>query len=86
MLVPQQAVTRTTQGDTLFVVSDDGKAMQRNVKVGSAQQGQWVVLEGLKPGERVIVDGFQKMKPGGPVTPVAWPGAASAPASSASAG
>jgi membrane fusion protein (multidrug efflux system) len=54
--------------------------------VGSAQGNQWVVLDGLKPGDQVIVDGFQKMfVPGAPVTPVPWvPNAAAAPASAAS--
>lgn len=90
LLVPQQAVTRGTQGDTLYVVGADGKPQQRTVKVGSAQNGHWVVLDGLKAGEQVIVDGFQKMRPGAPVKPVPWsasapaPAAASAPASAAS--
>lgn len=85
LLVPQQAVTRGTQGDTLFVVGADAKPQQRTVKVGSAQHGQWVVLEGLKAGEQVIVDGFQKMRPGAPVKPVPWTGAASAAAPAAAA-
>jgi membrane fusion protein (multidrug efflux system) len=86
LLVPQQAVTRGTQGDTLYVVGADGKPQQRPVKVGSAQNGQWVVLDGLKAGEQVIVDGFQKMRPGAPVKPVPWTGpAASAPAGAAAA-
>ncbi|HEV7912851.1 MAG TPA: efflux RND transporter periplasmic adaptor subunit [Albitalea sp.] len=83
--LPQQAVTRTAQGDTVMVVGPDGKPAPRPVKIGSAQGGQWIVLDGLKPGEQVIVDGFQKMRPGAPVKPVAWqPAAASAPASAAS--
>ena len=94
MLLPQQAVTRTNQGDTVLVVGADGKPMPRPVKVGSAQGNQWVVMDGLKPGEQVIVDGFQKMMvPGAPVKPVPWTGlaagkpapAASAPGSTASA-
>ena len=87
ILVPQQAVTRSNQGDTVLVVGADNKPVRRPVKVGSAQGGMWVVTEGLQPGERVIVDGFQKMfAPGAPVTPVPWtpPAAASAPAGSAS--
>lgn len=79
LLVPQQAVTRGTQGDTLFVVGANGQPQQRPVKIGSAQNGQWVVLEGLQPGEQVIVDGFQKMRPGAPVKPVKWEGSASSP-------
>lgn len=78
--LPQQAVTRTPQGDTVMVVGTDNKPASRPVKVGHAQQGQWVILDGLKAGERVIVDGFQKMQPGAPVTPVAWGANGKAPA------
>ena len=85
VLLPQQAVTRTAQGDTVMVVAADGQVSPRKVQVGSAQAGQWVVLDGLKAGEQVVVDGFQKMRPGAPVKPVPWtPGAAPAvPAASA---
>jgi len=44
------------------------------------QGNDWVVSSGLKAGERVIVDGFQKVKPGAPVTPMPWAGPATAPA------
>ena len=71
ILVPQQAVTRGTQGDTVIVVGADGKPAPRPVKIGSQQGGNWVVLDGLKEGEKVVVDGFQKMMvPGAPVKPV----------------
>ncbi|MBX3622910.1 MAG: efflux RND transporter periplasmic adaptor subunit [Rhizobacter sp.] len=81
--VPQQAVTRGTSGDTVMVVGADGKVTPRPVKIGSAQNGQWLVLEGLKPGEQVMVDGFQKLRPNAPVKAVPWQpaGGASAPAS-----
>jgi len=90
--LPQQAVTRGPQGDSVLVVGADGKPAPRPIKVGSAIGSQWVVLDGLKAGEQVIVDGFQKMRPGAPVKPVAWraggaasaPAAAPAPASAAS--
>lgn len=74
ILLPQQAVTRSDKGDTVMVVGADGKPMPRQIKVGAAQDNQWVVLEGLKPGEQVVVDGFQKMMmaPGAPVKPVPW--------------
>ena len=86
ILLPQQAVTRATSGDTVLVVGPDNKPTPRPVKVGAAWGNQWVVLEGLKPGEKVIADGFQKMfVPGAPVNPVPFnPAAASAPASAAS--
>jgi membrane fusion protein, multidrug efflux system len=84
VLLPQQAVTRSGQGDTVMVVDKDGKVSPRNIKVGNEQNGQWVVLEGLKAGEQVVVDGFQKMRPNAPVKPVPWsPGGAPAKAASA---
>jgi len=73
--VPQQAVTRTQQGDTLTVVAADGKLSKRTVKISAAQNNQWIVLDGLKAGEQVMVDGFQKlqmMPPGTPVKAVPW--------------
>ena len=86
MLLPQQAVQRSTQGDSVMVVGEGGKVANRPVKVGAAQDGQWVVLEGLQPGEQVVVDGFQKIKGSAPVKPVPWvQGAAPMPASAASA-
>jgi membrane fusion protein (multidrug efflux system) len=83
--LPQQAVTRTQQGDTVSVVGEDGKVSQRTIKVSAAQNNRWVVLEGLKAGEKIMVDGFQKLQmlpPGTPVKPVPWqaPGAPSAQA------
>ena len=84
--VPQQAVTRGSTGDSVMVVAADGKVAPRAVKIGSAQGGQWLVLDGLKPGDQVMVDGFQKLRGNAPVKPVPWtPAAASAPASAASA-
>ncbi|MDQ1924137.1 efflux RND transporter periplasmic adaptor subunit [Massilia pseudoviolaceinigra] len=93
MLIPQQAVTRGSQGDTVIIVGPDGKPGPRPVKVASQQNGKWIVLEGIKPGEQVVVDGFQKMQaPGMTVKPVPWtptagaaPAAAAAPAASAAA-
>jgi membrane fusion protein (multidrug efflux system) len=80
--LPQQAVTRSPQGDTVMVVGPDGKVGPRPVKVGNQQGGQWVILDGLKAGEQVMVDGFQKLRGDAPVKPVAWqaPGSAAAAA------
>ena len=63
------------------IVARDGKVSPRNVKIGGSQNGQWVVLEGLQPGEQVMVDGFQKLQPGAPVKPVPWSAAAASAAS-----
>ena len=83
IVVPQQAVTRGSTGDSVMVVGADGKAMPRPVKVGVAVNGQWVVLDGLKAGEQVMVDGFQKLRGNAPVKAVPWKPAGSAPAASA---
>ncbi len=94
VLLPQQAVTRSARGDTVMVVGEGGALAPRPVKLGPAQGSQWVVTEGLKAGEQVMVDGFQKLprgKPGDPVvvTPVPWQSGAagaSGPAGRAPAG
>jgi membrane fusion protein (multidrug efflux system) len=76
ILVPQQAVTRGGQtGDTLMVIGPDNKPTPRTVKIASQQGANWVVTDGLQEGEKVMVDGFQKLQmlpPGTPVQPVAW--------------
>ena len=81
IVVPQQAVQRGSTGDSVMVVAADGTVSPRPVKVGTAQGGDWVVLDGLKPGEMVMVDGFQKLRGNAPVKPVPWqrPQPASAP-------
>jgi membrane fusion protein (multidrug efflux system) len=79
ILLPQQAVTRSGQGDSVMVVDKEGKVAPRPVKVGNEQNGSWVILGGLNPGEQVIVEGFQKIRPGAPVKAVPWqPGGAPA--------
>ncbi|SFV02458.1 efflux RND transporter periplasmic adaptor subunit [Pseudoduganella namucuonensis] len=80
--VPQQAVVRGPEGATVMVVGADNKVSAVPVKADAAQDGSWIVSSGLKGGERVIVEGFQKAKPGGTVTPTPWqaPGANPAPA------
>jgi len=86
ILVPQQAVQRGSTGDSVMVVDAQGKVTPRPVKVGTAQGGDWVILEGVKTGEMVMVDGFQKLRGAAPVKPVPWqPPAATAAASGASA-
>lgn len=76
MLLPQQAVTRSNQGDTVLVVGADGVPARRPVKLGGNQNNQWIVQDGLQAGEQVIVEGFQKMMvPGAPVKAMPWSGA-----------
>src|SRR5882724_711347 len=71
ILVPQQAVSRNTHGDaTVLLVGKGGKAELRIVETGPAIGDQWVVVAGLKAGDRVIVDGLQNVRPGAMVRPV----------------
>lgn len=86
MLVPQQAVARGAMGDSVRVIGTDNMVEQRPVKIGPARGANWVVLDGLKDGEQVMVDGFQKLRGKGPVKPVPWtPGGKPASAPSAKA-
>ncbi len=65
LLVPQQAVTRDSNGQALaYVVGHDDKLEVRPLTLGRAIGDQWVVHQGLAPGERLIVDGAQKAAPG----------------------
>jgi membrane fusion protein, multidrug efflux system len=71
--VPQQAVQRNGGGGSeVFVVRDDDRVVLQPVRIGSAQEGQWFVTEGLKAGDKVVVEGFQKFAPGDKVKPQAW--------------
>ncbi len=71
--VPQQAVQRAADGSaSVLVVGANGQVEQRTVKTGAAVGDEWIVNEGLKPGETVVVEGFQKIRPGAPVQPVPW--------------
>jgi membrane fusion protein, multidrug efflux system len=83
--LPQQAVTRSDRGDSVMVVDAEGKVSPRPVKVGGLQQGQWLILDGLKTGEQVMVDGFQKLRGGAPVKAVPWAPPGSAPPAAAAA-
>ena len=71
MLVPQQGVTRTPRGDaTVMVVNNDSTVETRNVTATQAIGDQWLISEGLKTGEKVIVSGLQKAHPGAKVIAV----------------
>ncbi|WOQ14668.1 efflux RND transporter periplasmic adaptor subunit [Aeromonas media] len=70
LLVPQTAVTRTPKGGAnAMVVTADNKVELREVQLGRVVGDSWVVESGLKAGERVIVAGLQKVKPGAQVAP-----------------
>jgi len=70
VLVPQQGVLRGLRGETYAMVVDaEGKAARRDMRVGHTVGDQWLVEEGLAAGDRVIVEGLQKIRPGVPVAP-----------------
>lgn len=72
LAVPPQAIQRGANGlNNLFVVRD-GAALMIPVKTGNSYQGNILITEGLKPGDEVIVEGFQKIRPGAPVTTRPW--------------
>jgi membrane fusion protein (multidrug efflux system) len=70
ILVPQRAVQQGPQGPIVFVVGEGDKAEIRPVKASSWQDRQWIIEEGVRPGERIIVDGFHMLAPGAPVKPM----------------
>lgn len=80
--VPQRAVQMSPQGQSVMLVDAEGKAAARPVKVGAMAGTDWIVAEGLKGGEQLIVNGLQKVRPGMPVKAVPADGApgAAAPA------
>ena len=70
--IPQQAIQRDAGGGSeVFVVRDDGRIATQAVRTGAIQDGLWLVSDGLKDGDRVVVDGFEKFAPGDKVTPQA---------------
>jgi len=65
ILVPQQGVTRNAKGEaTAMLVNAEGKVELRNLKVRSTVGNRWLVEEGLQPGDRVITEGLQFIRPG----------------------
>jgi membrane fusion protein (multidrug efflux system) len=64
LLIPQPALVESQIGKQVFVVNQDNKVESRSVEVGRGYQGQWVIKKGLKKGDKVIVEGTQKVRPG----------------------
>ena len=88
LLVPQRAVTELQGKYLIAVIGADNKADIRPVSVGERVGGEWIIRTGLKPGEQVVVEGAQKVRPGMTVNPKPYvPAAAGAtpPASPAKA-
>lgn len=80
--IPERAVQLDGGVASVSLVAEDGTVVHRNIDLGEQGEGQWTIRDGLKPGERVIVDGWQKVQPGQRVEarPAPEPGAATAPA------
>lgn len=84
--VPQRAVQMGAQGQFVMVVDATGMVAPRPVRTGGMSGSDFIIAEGLRAGEQVIVNGLHKVRPGAPVKPVPWSPQASAPAPAAGAG
>jgi membrane fusion protein (multidrug efflux system) len=78
ILVPQRAVLQGAKGHFVWVVDQDGKAENRPVTVGDWSGDDWVVTDGLRAGDRVVVDGGLKLSPGAALAPKPYVATASA--------
>jgi len=72
LLVPSQAVQRTADGRSSLMVVKDEKVAVVPVTLGAQVNGSYIVSKGLQPGDVVVVEGFQKIRPGAPVQGVPW--------------
>ena len=70
ILIPQRCVTELQGLYSVYVVDNSDKVEQREVKAGSKVKQFWLILEGLKPGEKVVYEGLQKVKAGAIVNPI----------------
>ncbi|MGO9567718.1 MAG: HlyD family secretion protein, partial [Desulfomonilaceae bacterium] len=65
ILIPQQAVSRDPKGNPItLIVDDEGKIQQRRLILDRAIVDKWLVSSGLEPGDRVVVEGMQRVRPG----------------------
>ena len=70
-LVPQRAVQRSSSGDaTLYVASEDETARLRTITTSGSLGNDWIVIDGVADGDRLVVDGFQKISDGAAIRPV----------------
>jgi membrane fusion protein (multidrug efflux system) len=72
LIVPQRAVQQLQSMQSVFTVGPDNKAEARTIVTGDRVGDNWIVTEGLKPGDKVIVEGVQKVRPGAPVQPTPY--------------
>jgi len=83
ILVPQRAVQQGAKGQFAWVLDKDGKVEQRPLSLGDWQGDSWFVDEGLRSGDRLVVDGAQRLTPGASVVVVKSDGVAATPAATA---
>ena len=76
ILVPQVAVQELQSAKYVLVVGSDNKVSQRTITVGDRYEDSYIVIEGLKAGERVVTEGVQKVRPGMVVNPTVKAGSA----------
>ena len=79
LMVPQQALQRTADGLQSLLLVKDNKIEQIPVTTGGALNSNWIVTSGLKAGDVVVVEGFQKVRPGAPVQASEWKNGTPAP-------
>jgi len=72
LLVPQTAVLQSPTGATVYVVDKEGKAEVRKIALGAWREDRWVISDGLKAGDIVVVDGVQRVRGGQPVKAMPW--------------
>jgi membrane fusion protein (multidrug efflux system) len=72
ILVPQRAVQQGLSGAFVYLLDAGNKVSARDVTASDWSGGEWLIETGLKAGDRVIVDGAQKITPGGPVQPTPY--------------
>jgi membrane fusion protein (multidrug efflux system) len=70
ILIPQRCVTELQGTHSVYVIDDSNLAQRREVKAGPKLRDSWLILEGLKPGERVVYEGLQKVRDGAEANPI----------------
>jgi len=73
LLVPQKAITELQSAKVVYVVGDDNKVALRTVTLGDRVDQNYIITEGVKAGERIIIEGLQKARPGATVNPTEQP-------------
>jgi membrane fusion protein, multidrug efflux system len=72
MLVPQQAVQQGLKGSFVYIVGPESKVAPRNIRTMNWQRDQWMVESGIEQGERIVVEGIQRIRPGIQVKAIEW--------------